>query len=295
MSLKSLPEPKPESITMFNYIDIHSHLHFKDYDNDREEVISKMKERGVATIVVGTDYEDSKKAIELANKHENIFACVGIHPNDIGKVSAEGVPASGWDEKLFEELAREKKVVAIGECGLDYFRLKENIEEEKAKQKSLFIKHILLSIKIGKPLMLHGRGTNNSYDAYEDMLEILEKYHKTYGDPPAGEAGKLKGNAHFFAGDISIAERFLNIGFTMSFSGVITFTKDYDDVVHFVPLNMIHAETDSPYATPVPFRGKRNNPFYVEEVVRRIALIREYGEQEVMEELRENCKRVFGI
>ena len=264
----------------YAFFDSHSHLHDKAFDVDRENIIDEMKSYGVGTITIGTDIKESKNAIVLAEKYDHIYATVGLHPND----SKE----ENFDEKVYEELATHKKVVAIGECGLDYFRLKENKEEEKLRQKETFIKHIDLAFKVNKPLMLHGRPSNGSMDAYEDMLSILEDAKKKYGT-------RLRGNAHFFAGNIDIAQRFINIGFTISFSGVITFSKDYDDVVRFMPLTLIHAETDSPYATPAPFRGKRNSPMYVQEVVARIAVLREQGMEEVRAQLLENAKRVFEL
>ena len=278
----------------YTFFDIHSHLHDKTFDEDRDTIISQMKSRGVGTITIGTDMKESKEAILLAEKHENVFATVGIHPTDnIDEV---------WNEEEFKKLAQHKKVVAIGECGLDYFRLAprnsdksevglkntEIIEKEKFRQKEIFTKQIEMAVELNKPLMLHGRPSKNSMDAYEDMLKVLSEAKDKYGD-------KLRGNAHFFVGNIEIAKRFLDIGFTMSFSGVITFAKDYDDVVRYIPLNMMHAETDSPYATPAPFRGQRNTPLFVQEIVARIAVLRGEGMEEVREQLLDNAKRVFGI
>ncbi|MCF7898848.1 MAG: TatD family hydrolase [Candidatus Pacebacteria bacterium] len=264
----------------YAFFDIHSHMHDKSFDEDRESVLDEMKSYGVGTITVGTDINESKNAIALAEKYPHVYATVGLHPND------------NKDEKFetdeYEKLALHEKVVAVGECGLDYFRITENIEMEKSRQKEIFIKQIELAVKVNKPLMLHGRPSKDCMDAYEDMLTILEELKKKYGN-------KLRGNAHFFAGNIDVAQRFINIGFTMSFSGVITFTKDYDDVVRFIPLTLMHAETDSPYATPIPYRGKRNNPMYVQEVVARIAVLREQPMEEVRMQLLENTKRVFGI
>jgi TatD DNase family protein len=136
--------------------------------------------------------------------------------------------------------------------------------------------------------MLHGRPSRGSMDAYEDMLIILENAKKKHGT-------RLRGNAHFFVGNIDIATRFIALGFTMSFSGVITFTKDYDDVVRFLPSTMILAETDSPYATPAPFRGKRNSPMYVQEVVAKIAVLRNEPFEEVRMQMLENAKRMFDL
>jgi len=264
----------------YAFFDIHSHLHDKDFDEDREVLIEEMKKMGFGTITIGTDIEQSKRAIALAEKHENIYASVGLHPNDNKE--------ENFDEKEYEELARHEKVVAIGECGLDYFRLGENSDNDKKRQKEAFQKQIDLSLKVNKPLMLHGRSSKGTQDAYEDMLTMLEASEKIHG-------AKLRGNAHFFTGNLDIAKRFLDIGFTMSFPGVITFAKDYDDVVRYVPIEMMHAETDSPYATPAPFRGKRNNPMFVQEIVARIAVLREEGMEEVRVKLLENAKKMFGV
>ncbi len=229
----------------------------------------------------------------MADAHTNIFATIGLHPGDN--------PLEVYDEEAYEKLARHEKVVAVGECGLDYYYIETffakereqkgitwNENEEKERQKKVFQKQIDLAINVGKPLMLHGRPTKGSMDAYEDMLDMLEKSKKIHGD-------KLKGNAHFFAGDIDIAKRFIDIDFTVSFPGVITFSHDYDDVVRYVPLHMIHAETDSPYATPAPYRGKRNTPLLVQEIVAKIAILRQEPFEEVRLKLLENAKRVFGV
>lgn len=278
---------------MYNFFDIHSHLHDKAFKLDLEEVISEMKQKGFGTITVGTGLKESRDALALADAHTNIFATIGLHPGDN--------PLETYDDEAYEKLANHKKVVAIGECGLDYYYIETfftkekdekgitwNENEEKERQKKVFQRQIDLAILVGKPLMLHGRPTKGTMDAYEDMLLMLEDSKKIHGD-------KLKGNAHFFAGDIDIAKRFIDIDFTVSFSGVITFSHDYDDVVRYVPLHMIHAETDSPYATPTPYRGKRNTPLLVQEIVAKIAVLRQEPFEEVRLQLLENAKRVFGV
>ena len=281
----------------YAFFDIHSHLHDKAFDKDRDEVIATMKAKGVGTITVGTGLAESRNAVALADIHDNIFATVGLHPCD--NVLEE------FDADLFEKLAKHAKVVAIGECGLDYHYIETffdkdaeritgekglhwNKDAEKERQKSIFKKQIELAVKLDLPLMLHGRPTKGTMDAYEDMLHLLEHAHKKYGE-------KLRGNAHFFVGTIDVAERFIEIGFTMSFSGVITFAHDYDDVVRFPPLYSIFGETDSPYATPAPFRGKRNDPTMVQEVVARIAVLRLEEFEEVRMEMIENAKRMFKV
>ncbi len=275
----------------YNFFDIHSHLHFKDFNEDRDSMILEMQKKGIGSMTIGTNYEDSKKAIALAEKYNNLFASVGLHPN--GKdlwPSHESADSEVFDEEKYFELAKNKKVVAIGECGLDYFKFKGLSVELRnfiiEKQKEIFKKQIKIAVKLNKPLMLHGRPSSGSMDAYEDILTLLEEVKKEAGE-------NLKGNAHFFAGNSEIAKRFFDIGFTISFSGVITFVRDYDEIIKSAPLEMLHAETDSPYVAPVPYRGKRNNPLYVEEVVKKIAEIKGLDVEEVGGQLIKNAERVF--
>lgn len=277
----------------YAFFDLHSHLHDKAYHHDREEVIKEMKDYGVGSITVGTDIAMSREAVALAEAHDNLYATIGLHPAD--NVTEE------FDEKAFEELLLSKKVVGIGECGLDYHYIEHFFERDKSekglthtkdaeveRQQKIFKEQVEFAVKHNLPLMLHGRPSKGSMDAYEDMLHILENAKKEHGV-------RLRGNAHFFVGNVDIAKRFVDIGFSMSFSGVITFTKDYDDVVRFLPMTMIHAETDSPYATPAPFRGKRNSPMYVQEIAAKIAVLRGEPFEEVRTQLLENAKRVFDL
>jgi TatD DNase family protein len=280
---------------MNNYalFDLHSHLHDKAFDEDRESIIEQMKSYGVGTITIGTDLKESKRALALSQKHEHVYASTGLHPAD--NVTEE------FHYNEFKKLAISPRVVAIGECGLDYFyvetffekdKAKHNItrtkEEEKERQKHIFKEQIRLAIDLRKPLMLHGRPSKGSMDAYEDMLDILEEEKKKHGD-------RLKGNAHFFVGTIEIAKRFVDIGFSMSFSGVITFSHDYDDVVRYIPLDLIHAETDSPYVAPSPYRGQRNNPLYVQEVIAKIAVLRQEPLEEIRKQLMLNARVIFRV
>jgi len=268
------------------YIDIHCHLDFPDYSTEFAEVLERMKEKEVGAITIGTDLESSKKAVKIAENNENIWACIGIHPDEAVSVPSpeqgEGYAKRGvgFSEEVFGTLVQSPKVVAIGECGLDYFRLDKDpafAELQRGKQKKLFIQQIEFALRHNKPLMLHCR---NSYD---DVLDILERYEN------------LRGNAHFFAGNIEQAKRFLDLGFTMSFTGVITFTHDYDEVIKFLPISSIMSETDAPFVAPVPHRGKRNEPGYVVEVVKKMAEIRGENEEFLQLEILKNAKRVFGL
>ena len=284
----------------FNYFDIHSHLYFPDFDRDREEVIEKMKTEGIGTITIGTDFQSSEKAIALAEKHEHLFATVGWHPGDITIESNIG-DISPKLEELVSRISPKRSVgneeaeaiattvVAIGECGLVYFRMDASNAELKQIQKNIFQAHIDLALTRDLPLMLHIRPKAKTQDAYLDALEILEKI--TQGNALGNS--KLRGNVHFFVGDMDVLKRFLNIGFTVSFTGVITFTHDYDELVRYVPQDMIMSETDSPFVAPAPHRGTRNSPLFVPEVVQRIADLREEPLEEVKKALVENAHRSF--
>ena len=263
---------------ILKYIDIHSHLNLDPLKKEQEKVIYRMVENNVGCFTIGVNYDTSLEAIEIAEKYDFIWAGIGLHPTDDDKEI--------FIFEKYKELAKNPKVVCIGECGLDYFR---NVNEEiKLKQQELFKKHIEISIEFNKPLMIHIRPSKNTMDAYEDALNILEKYKEEAGD-------KLKGNFHFFVGDISVAKRALDLGFTMSFDGPITFSHDYDEVIRFLPIESIMAETDSPFAAPVPHRGKTCEPFMVTEIVKKIAEIKGLSENEVSETIIKNVRRFFAI
>lgn len=254
------------------YFDAHCHVQFEQYADDRDAVLARMREEEVGGLIVGTDGEHSRQAVALADG-VTLFAAVGLHPND--------KPGEGYDDALYRTLAKDPKVVAIGECGLDYFR-PEDPESEKARQKDVFEKHIQLAEETGKPLMIHARPSKGSMDAYEDALSMLS-------------GRKVTGNFHFFVGDVATARKIVELGFTCSFTAVLTFTHDYDEVVRTLPLTHILSETDAPYVAPAPSRGKRNEPLAVREVVRAIARIRGEGEEAVREAMLANAARQFGL
>lgn len=267
------------------YVDVHSHLQFVAYDVDREEAYARARQEDVALITVGTQFDTSHAAALFAQEHEGVFATVGLHPIHTSKSFHDAKELGEWnreftsrgevfDAAAYRALALNPKVVAIGECGLDYYRL---TEETKAIQKEAFEAQIALAREVNKPLMLHIR------NAYEDALAILKAH-------PG-----VRGNVHFFAGSWEIARKFLDLGFSLSFTGVITFTHDYDDVVRNMPLEQILTETDAPYITPVPFRGKRNEPLHVREVVKKVAAIRGISEEDARVATVSNAKRVFGL
>src|SRR3989344_2990108 len=267
------------------FIDIHSHVQFVAYEADREAVMMRAKEANTAMINVGTQNDTSKAAVELAHQYPDIaWATIGLHPIHTSKSfhdkqelgdEAKDFTSRGeeFDYDYYLQLGKDPRVVGIGECGLDYYRL---TEETKKKQHEVFIKQIELANELNKPLMLHIR------DAYDDAIELIKAH------------AKVRGDVHFFAGNWDTAKKFLELGFTLSFTGVITFADQYDDVVKNIPLDMILTETDSPYITPVPLRGKRNEPVNVKYVVQRIAELKGLPVEQVAEQVLVNAKRVFG-
>lgn len=272
------------------YIDIHSHLGFEDYGMDKDGVINRMEEFEIGTIAVGADLVSSIEAVKVATDNENIWACIGQHPNH----NLEEV----FDEKKYEDLVKNPKVVAIGECGLDYFLPDgSSISEiDKQKQKEIFIKQINLALKYDKALMLHIRNAPKNLkseilqsSAFGDAYEILSKIKLEQG------LTLFRGNVHFFTGKLLQAEKFIELGFTISFVGLITYVNDFNKIIQGLPLESLQAETDAPYVAPVPYRGQRNEPAYVVEVYKKIAEIRGEDLELVRLQLLKNAKRVFGI
>lgn len=253
-------------------IDTHCHVNFPQFKADLEAVIGRALEKGILMIVVGTDVKSSLYAVKLAEKHEGkIFAAAGFHPADCGKFE--------FDEEPYEELAANSRIIAIGETGLDFYH--EKNPAGRQKQKEIFKKHIDLAVKYGKPLIIHCR------EAYPDMLKILREAKKEYPN--------LKGVNHFFSGNESDLEEVLALDFFVSFAGVVTFTSAYDETAKRAPLNKILIETDAPYLTPAPHRGKRNEPAFVEFTARRLAEIKNVSFEQIAAQTTANAKKLFGI
>jgi TatD DNase family protein len=264
------------------YIDIHGHVNFPEYDADREATIERAQAAGVALFTVGTDALMSASAVALAAVHEHMWAVVGIHPT-------EKHPDQTALDRAFadlERLALHPKTVAIGECGLDYFHA---AAEDIPAQRDIFERHIKLALRTHKPLMLHIRNGKNAGssspfgNAYRDALLILKKY-------PAARA-----NFHFFAGSPADLADILAAGYSVSFTGVISFTSDYDALIRAAPLSRIMSETDCPFVPPVPYRGRRNEPSYVIETVKAIARIRGEDEAAVAAQLVDNARSFFRL
>lgn len=253
------------------FFDTHTHLQFKDYDNDREEVLSRARAAGVERmLVVGTDLETSRQALELVGSQNDLVASVGWHPHD----------AQDWSESAWKELSRlgrEPKVVAVGEVGLDYFR---NLSPPD-RQREVFRKAIHLARDLGKPLIVHSR------EAHADVLAHLRE-----------EGGKeVRGVMHCFSGDQAVAEAALDLGFYISFAAVITYPKNDSlrSIAAKVPKDRILVETDSPFLPPQDRRGKRNEPLAVCQVAETVAQARGMNYALLTEQIWENGTRLFEL
>ena len=263
--------------------DSHCHLTDKKFDVDRESIINEAEKNGLFMITIGTSYEKSVKAIELANKYpKNIWATVGIHPEYAKEVS-ENI------SELLNNLIQNKKVVAIGEGGLDYAQILtlEDGKEIIEKQKKLFQIQLDLALKYDLPIIMHLRNKNgegNGCDAYKDALNILDELPKM-----------PRGVVHFFQGNLEQAQEFLKRGFYLGFDGYITFDSHYDNIIKEIPLDRILIETDSPYVAPIPFRGKRNEPKFVEYVAEKIAGIKKGDIEYIKKVTYENVRTLFRV
>ncbi len=252
-------------------IDTHCHPQFPQYDPDREEVIKRALDSGVQMICVGTDYDKSVAAIDLAKKHDGIWASVGLHPNDnLGEA---------FDSKPYYKLGLEKKVVAFGEIGLDYYRTKD--QADQAVQKKRFIQQIQTVVDLNLPLIIHCR------DAHNDMLKILVANRQSLRTNP--------GVIHSFTGTWEDAKKYLDLGFFIGVNGIITFARQYDETVINAPLDHILLETDAPYLTPEPHRGQRNEPNYIQYIAQKIAELRKISVEEVAEKTTQNAKGLLNL
>jgi TatD DNase family protein len=287
-----------------HFFDAHTHIQFPVYDSDRAAVLARARVADIWMINVGTELQTSRKAIELAEGYsEGVYAAVGLHPthtsasfHDEQELAAGDAAKTltqygeAFDIERYRRLALHTKTVAIGECGLDYFRFSdaESREEQIRKQKEAFIAQIDLAIDIKKPLMIHCR------NAFADVIEILNFYKNKFDFPP--------GVIHFFTGTTEDAKQLLDLGFAFTFGGAITFSPkkgktagDYDEVIKLLPLEGILSETDAPYVTPVPHRGERNEPAYVIESVKKLAELKQVSAEEMKQAIFENAKRIFRI
>lgn len=281
------------------FIDTHCHVHFEAYKEDMDEVVQRALDGGVQMITVGTQTTTSKNGIALAERYDGVWATIGLHPNHVHKqeffdeneLPEEERPtgkiktrSEAFDEAYYRELVSHPKVVAVGELGLDYYRLPEGqdpnqlIEDQKREAK----KQIAFASQFNKPVVVHCR------DAHEDQFDLLK------AEIDGGGLNR-RGVIHCFTGTVEDAERYASIGFKTSITGIVTFSKELQAVVKEIPLEQLMIETDSPYLTPAPNRGKRNEPLYVKDVAKVIADLKGVSLEEVAARTTETAKALFQI
>jgi len=251
-------------------IDSHAHLHHKDYNKDRDEVVKRCFDEGVGVISAGVDIKSSIQEVALSEKYGyGIWAMVGIHPTESS--------SENFDE--ISNLAKNKNVVGIGECGLDYYR--NNFENEKKRQIELFEKHIKLSFDEKKPIVIHCR------EAFGDIFDVLGRNKKFLNENP--------GIFHFFTGTIDDVKKAMELGFSFTFGGLTTFNRSFDEVIKYISIDRVLVETDSPFVSPMPHRGERNEPVYIKEVVKFIAEILGIEVDIAEKKIFENTKKLFKL
>lgn len=250
--------------------DTHAHLDDPAYREDFEEVISRMKSSGISRVTnVGCDLTSSQRSTQLAQDYDFIYATIGIHPHN-----AEEVTDDTWAKLLI--LAKQPKVLAWGEIGLDYY----HDLSPRPIQKERFIQQINLANQVALPIVIHNR------DAHQDVLEIIKAHPPKYG-----------GVFHCYSGSWEMAKILLNLGFYLSFAGPVTFknARHTVEVAMNAPMDRILVETDSPYLTPEPLRGKRNEPTYVREIVKKLADIKKISFEDVAQQTMSNAENIFQI
>jgi TatD DNase family protein len=272
--------------------DTHAHVNFNAFKDDADEVLKKSLVEGVFVVNVGSQFSTSKRAVEMAHKYDGVYAAVGLHPvqlkagtieyQDDYELDKTEIITTGesFDWEKYLELAKDEKVVAIGEVGLDYhhFETGDDIEAMKTKQKEVLIKFIGLANEVRKPVMLH------CWDGYADLLEILQKY-------PVAK----KGIVHSFIGSYKTAVQFIELGYKIGLNGIITYSESYDKLIRETPLEDIVLETDCPYLTPVPHKGERNVPAYVKLVAAKIASVKNITADEVAKATTQSAKSILNI
>lgn len=275
------------------YIDTHCHLNLNNYQKDRDSVIRRALKDGVWMIVVGTDRRTSAKALEIANKYQSgVYATAGLHPNNINTfIEGEAVNRyiEDFNKGVYEKFAKFEKIIAIGEVGLDYFHIdkSKNIEKIKSIQKQVLESQILIAREQNLPVILHAR---HSHDDMIDLIDKVRKKHKHLFEP-----NKRWGVVHCFSGDEDLAWKYFNMDLMISFTGIMTFSKQWDEFIRRLPNDKFMIETDSPYLTPEPFRGKRNEPILVKYIAQRIAELKNLTTERIGELSTNNARSLFGI
>jgi TatD DNase family protein len=282
------------------FIDTHAHVNFAAFKDDADEVIRRSLDNSTWMILVGSESRTSNRALQFANKYERgVYAAIGLHPVHLqeGLVDSSEEDNSynfvsrfeDFDYGVYEKLAKFEKVVAIGEIGLDYYHLDptKDVTLIKKKQQDVFIQQLLLARNLDLPVIIHCR------QAHDDLLMILKEFKKEYGHIIPSD--RPWGVIHCFSGDEDLAWKYFELGLIISFTGLITFSQQWDSVIRKMPLEKIMIETDTPYMTPEPYRGQRNEPLLVQYVAKRIAEIKNLKIEKVAEITSLTARNFFRI
>jgi TatD DNase family protein len=288
------------------FFDTHAHVNFNGFREDSNEVIKKSLEQGLYLINVGSQYSTSSRAVEFANKYEKgVYAAAGLHPiqlrtgnfvyEDEWEMTKEEIKTRGekfiYDKYL--DLARNSKVVAIGEVGLDYHHFVEgdDIDAMKEKQGAVFFEFIKMANEVEKPLIIHCWGVKSSKELDHARTDAYDELYETLKNSPAKKTGVI----HNFVGSYKTARKFIELGYKIGLNGVITYGISYDRLVKEIDLKDILIETDCPYLSPVPKKGERNEPILVKYVAQKIADIKNISVEEVEKVTFENAIKLFDI
>lgn len=289
-------------------VDTHCHVNFDAYKDDANQVIDNALQNGVRMINVGTNYKTSKKAVHVAeNSGENMVAAIGLHPIHLAKNITETSNFNGeeysfttkseqFDKRLYFQLAQSPKVVAIGESGLDYFHLEDfkapdmTPQEYVELQKETLYEIMGFAREIGKPHIFHCR------DAYDDFVQMVQEFNDN-SDGGSGPGGEVRGVVHCFTGNMKQAEKILELGLYIGFTGIATFpnAKDLQEIAKMVPLNRMLLETDAPYLAPQAVRGQRNEPAHLRHTADFLAQLKGVSIEELATQTTQNAKDLFGF
>ena len=281
-------------------IDTHAHVNFAAFKDDADEVIRRSLDNNTWIILVGSELKTSNRALNYANKYDKgVYAAIGLHPvhledgrvdtGEDGDSSGFSVRAEEFDYDSYEKMAKFEKVVAIGEIGLDYYHLNpaKDLSVIKKKQQEIFAQQLLLARSLDKPVIIHCR------QAHDDLFSILQEFRKEYSHLIPSD--RPWGVVHCFSGDEDLAWKYFRLGLLISFTGLVTFSKQWDDLIRKIPLDKLMIETDTPYMTPEPHRGQRNEPILVQYVAQRIADIRGIKLEKVAEITTATARAFFRI
>lgn len=304
------------------FIDTHAHINFREYEGEIDDVLKRSFEAGVKKIInIGSNYDTSCKAVQMVEEANDfqetpgntvaeqmnkfgLSAVIGCHPIHLTQDITESAMFDGkeykfrtkkeiFDKGKYQDLIDDNKdfIVGIGETGLDYFHLSE-IKDEKEIQKKVFREHIELALENDLPLVLHCRGSEDDpYRAYDEMLEIINGYKSQK------EFKGIKGVIHCFVGNLKQAREFVDLGFYIGVNGIVTFKKstELQEIVKEISLNKIVLETDCPFLSPEPYRGKRNEPMHIPVIAQKMAELKCVDIKMIEKITTQNSERLFGI